>query len=60
MPADQIKRSDMKRANMDRLAQRVADDDVSVQVAAKRIGIGKSYAYRLWDEIKRALGAQAV
>lgn len=37
----------------------LAANGLSPHMAAKRMGIGRSYAYRLWDEIKHDLGPQA-
>lgn len=37
----------------------LAAQGLSAHMAAKKMGIAKSYAYRLWDEIKRDLGPQA-
>ncbi|SCY89382.1 hypothetical protein SAMN05660666_03461 [Novosphingobium aromaticivorans] len=38
----------------------LAAQGLSAHMAAKKMGIAKSYAYRLWDQIKRDLGPQAV
>lgn len=42
-----------------RLAELVSTG-LTVMVAARRMGIGKSYAYRIWAEIRADLGPQAI
>lgn len=46
-------------AQMDRLADQMADGCPSISEAARRIGLSQSRADQLWQRIRKGLGAQA-